>query len=75
MKLSFQQIPSSISVARPSVFLSLSFLQGACVFSTARQNLPPRLLTAELQAGETGDGERDKGNGEGDRVEGQGEQK
>ncbi len=52
LKLSFQQTPS-ISIAHPSVFLSLSFLQGACVLSTARQNLPLRLLTAELQAGET----------------------
>lgn len=33
--------------------MSPSFLGGTCVLSTARQNLPPRLLTAKLPASET----------------------
>lgn len=37
----------------PICLLCLSFLRGACVLSTARLNLPRKLLTAELQAGET----------------------
>lgn len=56
-KLSFEQT-LSILTAHPSVFLSLSFLQGTCVLSTARRNLPQRLLSAELQGDETEKNER-----------------